>query len=71
MTTMTAAAIAAAETEAHIVGMISNLHNAMAFREAIAAQHYTGEQYITELRAAYIARIEVYVEALAIARAAR
>jgi len=71
MTTTTAAAIAAAETEAYIVGMIAGLRNALARRETIAAAEYMGEQYMPELRALYETRIALYVEALAIARAAR
>jgi len=71
MTTTTAAAIAAAETEAYIVGMIAGLRNALARRETMAAADYLRDQYLPELRACYEARIAVYVEALAIARAAR
>jgi len=70
-TATTAAAIAAAESEAYIVGMIAGLRAALTRRETMAAAEYMGDQYMPELRELYEARIALYVEALAIARAAR
>ena len=66
-----AASIAATESEAFIVGMIVGLRDALTRREAMCAEHYTGEQYVADVRAAYAAEIAVYVDALAIVRATR
>jgi len=71
MTTTTAAAIAATESEAYIVGMIAGLRSALARRETMAAAEYMSDQYMPELRALYETRIALYVEALAIKRVAR
>jgi len=67
----TAVAIAATESEAYIVGMIVGLRSALTRRETMAAADYLRDQYLPEMRACYEARIAIYVEALAIARAAR
>jgi hypothetical protein len=73
--TATAEEIAAIESQEFISAMIVGLQKALERREEMVSQHYTGtwweEQYVAEMRAAYSSAIEVYVKALAIARAAQ